>query len=181
VGERGPLRKADPKGNRTRADLAAREPVAEPVEAVEVPEPPAGLSATTLELWDGLWRSPVARLLDQTADMGVVRRWITAVEDLETARRIIGREGVTVLGSSGTPVLSPTARWAQSLEQTIGRLEKELGLTPQSRARLGLTIATGQLTAAQINAMAGAAPPALPAPADRGDDEEPEDGEWAEA
>jgi len=154
VGERGPLPR---EGAQRRGGVGSDSGLVKidsSSEVVEVPEPPEGLKPQSVAIWEGFFRSGVARVVDIGSDMGVLRRWIQAVDEYETHLAVLKEEGPTVIGSAGTPVLSPTARYVAQLEGQIGRLEKELGLTPMARARLGLAIAEAELTAEQINAMA---------------------------
>jgi len=119
---------------------------------VAIPEAPAGVDVA---MWQQLWSSSVSRAWDVAVDGIVVeryldtfRRWTAAKEQLERLNSPI------TMGSQGQPVLHPITRYIDSLESRLAQLEKELGLTPMARARLGLTIGTAQLTAEQINRMA---------------------------
>jgi phage terminase small subunit len=71
--------------------------------------------------------------------MPAVRRLFGLYDQFERAQRV-ARKTLLVPGSKGQARLNPLADYALKLDTAILRLENELGLTPISRARLGLTI-----------------------------------------
>ncbi len=48
-------------------------------------------------------------------------------------------EGMTTVGSRGQMVLNPKQRVLQDIEQKLVALEDRLGLSPESRLRLGIS------------------------------------------
>lgn len=141
-------------------------------EEVYLPPPPEGLLPVTLSVWEALFQSGVARALDLDSDVSALRRWILYLDQWERATATVLKDGPMGVGSQGQPVVSPAVKYQQQLEINIGALEKQLGLTPMARARLGLTMAEGGLTAAQLNAMIARPPAALEA--GNGEEEEGE-------
>lgn len=116
--------------------------------------PPVPVGIDT-RLWQQLWTSGVSRAWDPAVDSIVVerylhalRRWIDAQDELDLLSSPI------TIGSQGQPVVHPITKVVDQLENRLAQLEKELGLTPMARARLGLTLGSAQLTAEQINKMA---------------------------
>lgn len=143
MGERGIIPRAD---NRVELPSLTGSQLA-------VPSPPSELNDRQTEMWNVLWSSPVSRLWNESMDGGAVRRyceyfdqWLDALVDLQ-------RRGYITAGSQGQDVVSVEAQYVQKLEGLILKLEEKLGLTPMARARLGLTIAEGQKTAAELNMM----------------------------
>ncbi len=74
-------------------------------------------------------------------DEALLRHYILAIADLESARAQVAEEGMTVDGSHG---LKPHPLLAQinSLRVTIGKLAMTLGLCPAARVRLSTSGAT---------------------------------------
>lgn len=105
-----------------------------------VPEPPQPLKAKARQVWEAFWRSPVAAALDPASDGFIVARWIAYVDEWYTIQRTLRKEGLMTTGSQGQPVLHPLAKHRQALETAIAAIEKQLGLTPQARAQLGISI-----------------------------------------
>jgi P27 family predicted phage terminase small subunit len=144
MGRRGPLAKPDghAQGHRRRVPL-------ELVAAAVVPEPPTGLLAVTRASWEVFWRSEVAGATT-AVDLPAVRRLFGFYDQFERAQRA-ARKSLLIAGSKGQMRLNPLADYALKLDATILRLENELGLTPMSRARLGLTIGAMQRTLEELN------------------------------
>lgn len=115
-----------------------------------VPPAPVGLLKVTKERWDAYWRSAVSSAVDINADAGLVERWIRSLDEWHRAYREF-RKDRTTEGSTGQLVLSPLGKWIRQLESEIGRCEQQLGLTPMSRLKLGLTANQARLTAEQLN------------------------------
>lgn len=161
MGERGPIGKSpDDKQGRHKPRVIQLFDKQE----LEVPAPPDGLLPRVDNLWASYFKSIVARAIDYNADQGLLRRWILSVDQWERALDVLrdpdNDTGITDYGSQGQIVIHPLVKFLQQTENQITKYEKELGLTPMSRARLGLTIAEGELTAQQINKLVDN-PPAL--------------------
>lgn len=153
------------QGHRSAAERAERAERrltvlhADPPADFVVPEPPLTvkderLCDRALLLWDRFWLSPVAQALDgvQGVDRYVVEEWIRAVDELELLQRVI--EGSRLVqGSQGQPVNNPLTSQRDEARRVVWRCQEKLGLTPQDRARLGLTIGEGKMTAARLNQM----------------------------
>jgi P27 family predicted phage terminase small subunit len=118
--------------------------------AIVVPAPPPGLLKASKDRWESYWRSAVSSAVDLQADWGVLERWIRSVDEWHRAYRDF-RKARTTEGSTGQLVLSPLAKLIRQLEGEIVRAEHELGLTPMSRLKLGLTAGQARLTAEALN------------------------------
>ena len=148
VGRRGPLPKED-----GRAQGHRRRPTASPVlRAVPlplVPEAPEGLLASTVDAWNAYWRSDVAQAVGPE-NLVTVRRLFELTDQRDRAMDVV-RQTLVVRGSKDQLRLNPVADLVCKLETAILRLETELGLTPMSRARLGIATGQAQLTLEEIN------------------------------
>lgn len=118
--------------------------------AIVIPAPPPGLLKASKDRWESYWRSAVSSAVDLQADWGVLERWIRSVDEWHRAYRDF-RKARTTEGSTGQLVLSPLAKLIRQLEGEIVRAEHELGLTPMSRLKLGLTAGQARLTAEALN------------------------------
>lgn len=178
MGSRGPVRDPDSTGHRAKDDVGTVVSLRPESQVVKLPDPPEELLPAVEVIWHEFFKSQVARAVDPQADAGVLRRWILAVDQYERNAAALrsGEIEVMTVGSQGQMVLHPLAKYQSQLDAQIARLEKELGLTPMARARLGLKFTEQALTAAQLNEMLR--PP--PRSADHDDDIEEAEG-WEEA
>ena len=141
------------------------------------PPPPPGIRKGTRAraLWDAVWQSELARIIDRRTDLPRLERWIEATAELHRVRRTLQKARL-VRGSTGQPVLNPLASYAADLERTIEKAEDAFGMTPKARLGLGLDVAALAKTAADLNRMLEGA--------DDGDedagDQEAIPGEWVE-
>ena len=145
----GPPRKPSGRGqgHRDRPALAL-------VERVEVvPAPPAGLLKRTRALWEDFWRSEVAKAVELDSDGYRLARWIRDVDEYERSLAVFRKQRL-VAGSTGQPRLHPLAGRLKELEATIRETEKDFGMTPMSRLRLGIAVGQAALTAAEVNRLA---------------------------
>ncbi len=138
-----------------------------------IPAPPPDLLKASVERWEAYWRSSVSSAVDMNADRGLLERWIRSVDEWYRAYRDF-RKARTTEGSTGQLVLSPLAKLIKQLETEIGKCEQQLGLTPMSRLKLGLTAGQARLTAEMLNR-------SLSEDDDGDADRDTIDGEWEEA
>jgi P27 family predicted phage terminase small subunit len=154
MGRRGPLPKEEGRaqGHRQRkqpAGVSTSAAVLRQVAVPDVPEAPEGLLESTLESWRVYWRSDVAQATTE-AGRPTVRRLFELYDQRERAMEIV-KQTLVVRGSKDQLRLNPVADLVTKLETIILRLETELGLTPMSRARLGIATGQAQLTLEEIN------------------------------
>lgn len=166
-----------PKPKETRQRWAKRPEIgivkADPDAKPVVPKPPKGLLKVSRDRWEAYWLSPVSKAVDVGADGGRLERWIRAVDEWHRVGETFRASRVTT-GSMGQPVLNPLATYLANLETTIARAEQELGLTPMSRAKLGIVIGQEALTADALNR-------SLSKYDDRDTEQDAIDAEWSEA
>ena len=127
-----------------------------------VPSPPSRLPVTLRRQWAGLWRSPVAALLDPVSDLPTVTRlfdlyrlgarldrMIAQAHPEGEAGRLVRRiDDLDPLTLAGVVAEASAAR--QALNQTISTrmrvatecrmLEGQLGLSPRARLALGVAL-----------------------------------------
>lgn len=161
MGARGPLpkpavqsqghRKRTPRGEARPTGTVSLLPVADVPERV-IPDPPPDLLPDVMEQWEAFWQSDVSQVI-QPENMAQVRRLFLFYDQYSRAMAV-ARKALAVKGSTGQIRVNPLADHALKLDASIVRLENELGLTPLSRARLGLTIGQAQLTVEEVNRMA---------------------------
>jgi P27 family predicted phage terminase small subunit len=120
---------------------------------VEVPRSPSGLLAQTRQAWTAYWNSDVARVADEV-DLPAIRRLFTLYDEHQRALNAVRKSGERIVtGSRGQLRMNPIFGHLSRLEVAIGHLEGQFGLTPASRARLGLVLGRMRMTAAELNAM----------------------------
>jgi P27 family predicted phage terminase small subunit len=117
-----------------------------------IPDPPVELSPPAADAWGRFWRSTVARSVDIDTDLPGLYRWIVAYDEWLRAAIAIRRRRV-VRGSTGQPVISPVAAYMAQREAELERANAAFGLSPRTRAALGLMYGEAQLTAAKLNEM----------------------------
>jgi P27 family predicted phage terminase small subunit len=143
---RGRLRKPQGRAQGHRRQVREEERVA-PGLAVEVrgaqdvtPLPPEGLLPKIRDRWRTFWRSEMARIVDEDRDRPAIERLFTLYDERERAYQAFRRARL-VKGSTKQPVVNPLWRHATAtLDPEIRQLEDRFGLTPRSRAQLGLAI-----------------------------------------
>lgn len=119
-----------------------------------IPDPPKGVKQEVKDLWTRLWQTPVGRAWDPDMDGPLLLRYAKTFHHwLNAQRDLANLDGVVTQGSQGQPVIHPITQYISQLEQRMAQMEDKLGLSPMARARLGLTIAEGELTAAQLSDM----------------------------
>jgi len=116
----------------------------------DVPPPPAGLLQKTREAWTDFWGSEVAKVVDAATDRSTLIRLFTLKDERERCYRAVRKERL-VTGSRNQPVLNPLYRQLATLDSEIRQLEDRFGLTPQARAKLGLTLGSGRRTIEELN------------------------------
>lgn len=150
MGSRGPFSKPGEQ----RQGHGKLVKVVVPTEKVVVrPPKPSKLLKSTDEAWERFWESDVAAVVTPST-WPAVSRYFTYLDELQRAVKVLRDGHRLVEGSRGQVRLNPLADYMNRLEEKVGRLETELGLTPMARARLGIAVGQARLTAAEVNAMA---------------------------
>jgi P27 family predicted phage terminase small subunit len=131
VGERGPL----PKPNARRRN---RRPSAGQV-AVERPAKPRALTGEAAAEWNRIVPELERSGILSTMDRALLVRYCTAWADWVELDRLLQQGGKLVRGQKGNVVRSPAWLMRRDAEQTLIELGRQLGLTPVSRLRAGIT------------------------------------------
>jgi len=116
-------------------------------------EPPDGLLAETLQLWDAYWQD-AASGVQTPADRGVLRRWITEYDRYLRLIAEADRSPLTA-GSKGQDVANPLYGIADRALAAAERCEKQLGIGALHRSNLGIAVITEQRSLAEMNARYG--------------------------
>lgn len=115
---------------------------------VAPPVPPSTLGERGRDVWGSVWAEGAAWLTP--ADESLVRRVAELGDEIAAAREALLTEGVIlrkplispkgdVVGEE--PIANPAARMLRDATSQLAVLAGALGLSPASRARLGLTAA----------------------------------------
>jgi P27 family predicted phage terminase small subunit len=115
-----------------------------------MPEPPPGLLKETREIWRAFWDAPISKAVNIESDLPQLERWIQNVDEYHRVRRVLIRS--RLVHGSGQTMVNPLASYLAALVPQIEKSEEAFGMTPASRARLGL-LDHERLTAAQLNRM----------------------------
>jgi|TARA_R110000787_G_scaffold63044_3_gene142178 P27 family predicted phage terminase small subunit len=95
----------------------------------------------TRSYWLQYWESELSSMA-QKVDFPAFYRLFQYYDQNERAQntlRKLGNNGLLSLGSTGQSTINPLITLTLKLEEKILRLEQELGLTPLSRQRLGIS------------------------------------------
>ncbi len=109
----------------------------------EPPDPPATLGPLGSALWIEVWEAG-AGVYQPSTDRWAIERYCSLAERRRAHLDLVEAEGPMCLGSTGQPVTHPGARMAMDLERMMSSLEDRLGLNPEARARLGITLVESQ-------------------------------------
>lgn len=101
------------------------------------PKPPSGLSRAELIAWRELVRELEAIGTLHSADVHTIESAAFCIAVIREARASLKKSGLEVRGDRGA-VVAPAFRAGHSAINTLRPLLAELGLTPSSRARLGI-------------------------------------------
>lgn len=104
---------------------------------LEIPEAPSHLGEHGLEAWQRIW-GPCRQWISAEVDIGIVRRYCEAVDDLIGMRAILRDEGYQVDAPGGAKKAHPMIKAIRDVENLLTKYEGLMGLTPSDRARLGL-------------------------------------------
>ena len=105
--------------------------------AVLTPDPPANLGEIGQDLWSTLW--DLGAGVYQTTDQWAIETFCSLWERRQQLLAVVAAEGLMTVGSTGQPVVHPAIRMVDVIEGRLPNLEASLGLTPESRLRLGIT------------------------------------------
>jgi len=134
---RGPRTLKDPtllRGHRTSRDLVPLD-----LPADTAPRCPTGLLPETRKYWRELWGSRVATAWDRASDLPAVTRYIRLLDRWLRYDALVAQTPL-VRGSKDQVRPNPLAPRMDAIEGQVRALEEQLGLTPASRLRLGISL-----------------------------------------
>jgi len=129
-----------------------------------VPRAPRGLSADARRLWRGLWQS--ASWVRPGTDLVAAELLCRMADDIAALARRVAEDGPMIPGSKEQLVAHPLIAEIRKQRAELAGLAGQLGLRPDMRARLGLTVAKASALdelAARRRERAGSPPPAAAA------------------
>ncbi len=118
----------------------------------ETPKANSRWLTKTRNYWKQYWESELASTAQQV-DFPAFYRLFQYYDEVERANRTIqnmGNGGLIDVGSKGQPVVNPLITLTLKLEEKILKLEQELGLTPLSRQRLGISFSENAMGFRQL-------------------------------
>lgn len=121
-----------------------------------IPRPPDDLHPELVQQWRDYWSSDVANAADDV-DLPLITRLFIYRDEwhrLSLAYGMLPMEDRLVAGSRHAEALRihPWADRMTKLEDMIQKIEDKLGLSPLSRARLGIELGQAKLTWQQVQA-----------------------------
>lgn len=88
--------------------------------------------------WDDYWEDPISGVTTQS-DRALLIRWITNVDRYFRLVEEADKEPI-VKGSQGQDVMNPMYQAANNALTAAERLERQLGMGPSNRSRLGIEL-----------------------------------------
>lgn len=125
---------------RQRRNEVKNHPVVVPTSSDLVANPPDAPKKwlkITKDAWADFWTQDVARAVVKS-DLPALRRLFELRDLEERLMRKAAEENYVTVGSTGQPVIHPALKQADALRAEIRNLEDRFGLTPASRAKLGI-------------------------------------------
>jgi P27 family predicted phage terminase small subunit len=169
VGKRGPVvgatlgqprgrpsHKASPPPAKRAKKTVTKAVAALPSIAATAPPPPEHLGAVGQATWRSLWE--MLPILSPRIDDSLVRQFCEVTEDASRARAAVHDHGLLISEAKANPsggtigfklTLNPAEMALRRTDKTLLDLSDRLGLSPASRARLGLTINRAELAVAE--------------------------------
>lgn len=151
------MRKTDP-GFSAKHGTGVLVPGRREVDKTRLPKPPSGVRASVRALWWEYWADPISQTYSDS-DIGLLRRWSETWELYYDALEQFKSCPLTE-GSQGQPILSPWHAVLDSSRKAILTFENQLGLSPLSRARLGVQLGEAKKSLEQHAREAAAQGPA---------------------
>ena len=126
-----------PKPAATRTGHASNIPtITRDLVPIPTPDPPDTLGEVGRELWRTIWS--LGQGVYHDSDYWILERWANLQERRMDLLALIRAEGLMTVGSQGQPVCHPALKLVDAIEGRLPGLDASLGLTPESRLRLGL-------------------------------------------
>ncbi len=146
----GPPPKAAARRQRSHRDMGTD--IGAPQRPGRPPTMPAGLCRQAQTAWTAYWKDAVSGVM-RSSDTALVQRWVRNVDRYYRLVAEADREPV-VGGSMGQPRGNPIYQLALKIEDSIREAEKQLGIGPLNRLRLGVALTESAKSLADLNAEA---------------------------
>jgi len=131
------------EGGTARKGSVSRRPIPEPTllspRITELPAPPRDLPPEGVELWEGPCALLAAHGVLTLADVPAILVMCRHYAMMERVRKVLDRQGYFDLGSTGQMVGHPGVKIFNEASSSFLRYASEFGMTPSTRARIGLT------------------------------------------
>lgn len=124
-------------GNPGKRALPAERDVVALRPADGIPDAPDHFGERASAVWVRVWTAARAWLSPDT-DLELLIRYCDAQDARDELREVVGREGLTTIGSQGQKVINPLINQLNNVEKQLTKYEQLLGFTPVDRSRLGL-------------------------------------------
>ncbi len=118
-------------------------------------DPPAGLCAESLAMWDAYWDDVVSSV-HTPVDRGVLKRWITEYDRYLRTSAEADTEPI-VTGSTGQQVENPLYKIAYRALEAAERCERQMGVGGLNRSNLGIAVIQERRSLADMNSRYGGA------------------------
>lgn len=118
------------------------ETVVERSAAFEPPPVPDTLPAEARRYWAPIWEAGQTAY-DPRTDLGIIERYCETRARRDGLLAILERDGFTTIGSQGQVVAHPAARLLDIADGRLQALEDRLGLNPEARVRLNISLIEG--------------------------------------
>ncbi|MCW2661528.1 MAG: hypothetical protein JWP83_2680 [Mycobacterium sp.] len=116
------------------------------------PPTPRGLSAQAQTAWTGYWSDVVSGVM-RRSDSTLALRWSRNLDRYHRLLGVADKEPL-VTGSTGQPRPNPLYDLVAKFEASIKEDEKQLGIGPLNRLRLGVALSESAKSLADLNAEA---------------------------
>lgn len=114
------------------------------------PRMPASLCRPAQNAWRSYWQDALSGVM-RDADATMVLRWVNNLDRYHRLLAEADREPI-VAGSTGQPKANPIYDLALKVESSIKDDEKQLGVGPLNRMRLGVAFSESAKSLADLNA-----------------------------
>ena len=101
--------------------------------------------------WEDFWNSDLASAVDTKSDQSAVYRLATLIDERERVYKQAKKERL-VVGSQGQVVLNPLYSAMLKLDAEIRQLEDRIGMNPNARVSLGISIGQAKKSLSDLNA-----------------------------
>jgi P27 family predicted phage terminase small subunit len=142
----GPIKPPGKRINRITKDIGAV------TAAGDAPRMPTGLCRQAQNAWKEYWSDAVSGVM-RPSDTTLVLRWVTNLDRYHRLASEADRAPM-VTGSTGQPKANPLYDLVFKVEASIREDERQLGIGPFNRLRLGVALSERAKTLADLNAEA---------------------------